>query len=570
MRNRKLVVAIACFVLLFAALVTRSAYLATSNGNDNRVSSTSIKITSSGRGKILDRRGRILARDVPAFDVLVDERYAERIAALVERNGLKNFDARQLLDRLAAISAQIDIKRPKKERALSRVSYEAAMEVYALMPSRIDLEPTASRAYDYGESCGHITGYVGQMNKTECQDIVAGLNLDETLGDDIRKIISVQSEHYNELTGRAGVEKSMNHLVAPSFGISVVGYFGAKREENSLIDSKPGSDVTLTIDAELQKKAHEIIAAHGGNISVAACRVDSGEVLLLDSVPGYDPNFLVPPQNTPKVREYLADENAPMLTRCVSASYPPGSIYKIVTGTAALEQGLVQPDEEIECKGYFGKIQTQLRCWINVKSGGSHGPMTLPHALEVSCNCYFYELGNRLGIVNLISTASKIGADGRTGIELPAESSGMMRGRTLGDPVSSAIGQGCITMTPIQALEMVATVAADGVRPRLHVVSGEFAGTPAVDSSSIARIKEGMVLVVNGGSGSARDSGVAQFKAAGKTGTAQVGGSRQPHAWFVCYWPYDAPKFAMVVMVENGGSGGHVAAALAARIIPLM
>lgn len=574
MRNRKLIVAIAIFAILFGLLVARSAYLAMSSDLDSRISSTSIKITSSGRGKILDRKGRVLARDLPAFDVLVDERYADKIAGLAVAEGLKNMTEEQrleFLNRLALIAAKVDLKKPRKERVLSRVSYEVAMEVYALLPSRIVLEPTASRVYDYAESCGHITGYVGQMTKSECQDIVAGLNIDETLGNDFRKIISMQSEHYNELTGRAGVEKSMNHQLAPTFGISVVSYFGAKREETSLIPSKPGADVSLTIDADLQKKVHDIILTHGGRISVAACRVDSGEILLLDSVPSYDPNVFVPPQNTRKVREYLGGEDAPMLARCVSSAYPPGSIYKIVTAYAALELGMVKPDEAIDCKGYYGKNHNQLRCWINVKSGGSHGPVTLKNALEVSCNCYFYELGSRLGTANIILTGKKFGAHERTGIELPAESSGIMRGRALGDAVSSAIGQGCITMTPIQALQMVATVAADGFAPRLHLVAGNSCEPKkTLDTAIIARIKEGMVLVVNGSSGTARDSGVSQFRVAGKTGTAQVGGNKQPHSWFVCYWPYDAPKFAMVVMVENGGSGGSVAASLASRIIPLL
>jgi penicillin-binding protein 2 len=357
-----------------------------------------------------------------------------------------------------------------------------------------------------------------------------------------------------------------------------------------------GDDLVLTIDAEVQRVAEE--ALHGKNGVVVALDPTNGDILAMVSHPDFDPNVLSGGLTVSRWAEFLADPGRPLNNRAIQGQYPPGSTFKIVVAAAALERRVVTRDSQVTCTGgkFFGN-----RVFRDWKAGG-HGVVSLHRAMVESCDVYFYEVGDRLGVDAIAEFAKVFGFGEPTGINLASEKKGVIPSTAWklatrrepwypGETLSVAIGQGYVTVTPLQLAMMIGAVATGGERHQPRYVreirkrEGQVVvlePTPddhvAVSPRTFALLREalrGVVVEARGTGGAARSPLV---EIAGKTGTAQVVGMPQrarsssprrfeDHAWFVAFAPMNAPRIAVVVLVEHGGHGGSAAAPIAKQVI---
>jgi penicillin-binding protein 2 len=322
-------------------------------------------------------------------------------------------------------------------------------------------------------------------------------------------------------------------------------------------------------------------------------------VLAWVSTPAYDPNAFAGGIDSPTWKRLTSDERRPLQDRVVAGQYPPASTYKAIVAAAALQEGVIEPEERLYCPGSYRLGRRSYRCW---KRKG-HGEMNLYDALVQSCDVYFYQVGLRLGVDRLAFFARGFGLGRSTGIELPQEATGHIptsawKKRRFGEPwvlgetLSAAIGQGFNTLTPLQLAVSLAAVANGGnlVTPRLLRTFDEARGVSAppvyrgrvpVRPSALLRVRDALIGVVSDPRGTARRARVPGVQVAGKTGTAQVVGLAQhegleddeipwryrDHAWFVGFAPALNPEIVVSVLVEHGGSGGAVAAPIAQRVL---
>jgi penicillin-binding protein 2 len=356
------------------------------------------------------------------------------------------------------------------------------------------------------------------------------------------------------------------------------------REIKLLKENPPvkGEDLKLSIDINLQKAAEEAFAGRAG--AVAALKPDTGEILGLVSRPSFDPNLFARGVNYSQWAALIQDKKTPMLNRALQSQYPPGSTFKIVTAIAALNEGVITPDTKVTCTGGITYGKWQFGCW---KKGG-HGTISLHRAIVESCDVYFYEVGKRLGIDKIAEYARKLGLGSKTGLQLVKERSGLIPDTNwkyekrnqqwyLGETFNAAIGQGYVSVTPMQMAQLMSVVANGGSIYRPVMVKAEALLQPVasvdIKPHVLELVRDGLYGVVNegGGTGGAAKSSVATI--GGKTGTAQVVGIRKSshhlpeklrdHAWFVAFAPVEKPAIAICVFVEHGGHGGGAAAPIA-------
>ncbi len=392
---------------------------------------------------------------------------------------------------------------------------------------------------------------------------------------------------YGDWVGRTGIEGWYEDVLAGERGIE-------RRAKNPIskrewiverIPPVAGKDVQLTIDMNLQLKAEELLdtlpqALRG---SIVVMDVETGEVLALASAPGYDANWLMPPIGKEEWQALTNEDTAPMLNRAISGRYPLGSIFKAVTGAAGLENGKVTAADLFLCRGRYDPVKwpNKFACWI-ASHGDAHGNLDLRQGMARSCNCYFFEAGNRAGIEAIAEMANRFGLGRKSGIDLSSEASGQIptpawrrangRGRWgFADTLNVSIGQGEILVTPLQAARLMAGIA----NGRLPVPRLRLGGEPQFEElglkpETLAAIRRGLEAVTMEEFGTAYSKGPRLFKAAGKTSTAQSSSREkglEHHGWFAGYAPYDKPKYAFCVMIEHGGSGSGLPATTAARLL---
>ena len=348
---------------------------------------------------------------------------------------------------------------------------------------------------------------------------------------------------------------------------------------------RKGRDVTLALDARLQYRVETVLRETGvGRGAVVVLDCQNGDLLASASVPSFDPNHFIPRISKEHFREYLDDKTGPFLNRAV-AGYTPGSTFHLLTALAACRAG--QADTHHECEGFvpFGTIR--IGCWLWNMRHGTHGNLNLHDALAQSCNCYFIQAGEQMGIDSLLETAGLLGLGQRTGSGLPAEGSGVLpspatrQARGIDPPWSPALtamqtmGQAECMATPMQMAALAAGVG-NGERlfvPRVNLADApqirlEFlkSGWRAEDLAVVRTALRDNVMEPGNTAGGARSQAV---EIAGKTGTAQTmdAGERSTNAWFIGYAPATAPRYAIAVLVQNGGSGGKVAGPIAGRIL---
>lgn len=538
---------------------------------------TRLVLLEPARGLIYDRHGVLLANNVPSFSLYVTlEDVKDREVLIQQLTDLLGLDPTIVRKKMTAKGSKL---LPRKIKDHMTLRDATLVESHRLDMPGVMIQVESQRNYPGGVTAAHLLGYVGeisadQLEKPEFIDL-----------------------HQGSIVGQYGVEKSYDRHVRGMAGQKSVEVDALGHEKKASVVERPqaGNDLYLTIDARLQKVAEDLLGQEQG--AIVALDPNNGDILAMASRPGFDPNVLSRELTAKQWVEIVQDEGRPLNNRASQGQYPPGSTFKIPMAVAALETKTVSPSTTVHCNGgyQFGK-----RLYHDWKAGG-HGYVDLHNALVHSCDVYFYTIGQRMGIDVIAEFGKDFGLGKATGVELPSERSGIMPSTAWkqkakneqwlpGETISAAIGQGYVTVTPLQMASLVGTVANDGInyRPRLvqavmDRTSGNLQELPAVPRGKISAkpetfriIKEALADVVVKGTATRAKSSMVTI--GGKTGTAQVAALRtgpeesipkkfRDHAWFVAFAPVESPKIAVAVLAEHMGHGGATAAPLAKEII---
>ncbi|GKS65288.1 penicillin-binding protein 2 [Nitrospira sp.] len=529
------------------------------------------------RGLIYDRNGILLANNVSSFSVYVMlEDVKDREVLIRQLSELLGLDPALVRKKMAIKGSKL-LPRKIKDRMTLRDA--TLVESRRLDMPGVMIQVESQRNYPGGLIASHLLGYVGEISADQ---------LEKPEFDDL---------HQGSIVGQYGIEKSYDRHMRGTAGQKNVEVDALGHEKKSSVVDKPqaGNDLYLTIDARLQKLAEDLLGEEQG--AIVALDPNNGDILAMASRPAFDPNVLSRELTSKQWVEIVQDEGRPLNNRASQGQYPPGSTFKIPMAVAALETKTMSPSSTVHCTGGYQFGRRLYRDW---KAGG-HGYVDLHEALVHSCDVYFYSIGQRMGIDVMAEFGKDFGLGRPTGVELPSERSGIMptpawkqkvkRESWLpGETISAAIGQGFVTVTPLQMASMMATVANDGVnyRPRLvravmDRATGNLQELPAVPRGKVNAkpetfriIKSALADVVTKGTATRAKSSVVTI--GGKTGTAQVAALRtgpeesipkkfRDHAWFVAFAPVESPKIAVVVLAEHMGHGGAAAAPLAKELI---
>ena len=569
--------AVLCIGVAFLVLLLRLWYLQILEGDRYFALSVNnhlrVRPVEAPRGFILDRHGEILVENRPTFDLyatpedVINPREVAATLAGILGTSPQELEARLFEGR----------ERPYQPVLLRKDLDEGtvvSVEERKLDLPGISLRVRPVRAYPSGGTAANLLGYVGEVNQAqlareEYQDFRPG-----------------------ESIGQAGVEQRFDAFIRGIDGGEQVEVDARGRVLRlvSRIEPRSGSNIYLTIDKRIQGAAEAAFAGKKG--TVIAMNPTTGEILAMVSRPSYDPNLFAQRLSGENWQRIVTDPSHPLQNRAFQAQYPPGSIFKLIVAIAGLESGALKPETKFYDPGYFTLGNARFDDW---KKGG-HGTLDLRGAIVNSCNVYFYQAGLRVGIEEIIRTARAFGMGDAPGLGLGDEAKGHLpnpqprkRGQpgwSAGNTVVASIGQGPVVTSPMQLLTMVSTIANGGTIYRPWVVrkvaslSGEILEQyepeavrhVSVRPETLAFIRQAMLSVVNEGTGArARVPGI---PIGGKTGTAQVvrkgegkgQADLKDHGWFVSFAPADNPQIAVVVLVENGGFGGLVAAPVAKAV----
>lgn len=517
------------------------------------------------RGWIYDRRGRVLAGNVPSFEALLFPDETESFAEA----GL--FLARSGVADLSTFNERISERRIGRMAPLV-VGENLSWNQVAAIRSHLSDHPELSvvnrfrRHYPFGELTAHVVGHLRPISQEEI-DADPGLEPDTMVG-----ATGVEASEESFIAGKSGERWVMASASGRQLGVV------------SEIPPRAGHDIGLTLDIELQEAAAEALGDRSG--AVVALDARSGAVRVLYSAPSFDPKVFGGRLSRTDWLALQDDPLHPLQNRCLQGVYPPGSTIKPFLALAGLGEGLVDPAATVYCNGSIVLHGHRFRCWRR----GGHGFVDLERALYESCDVYFYLLGQRLGIDSMAEWLEFFGFGLRTGLDLKYESAGLVGtpewSRTVrgtpwypGEAVSVSIGQGPLLATVIQLARAYATLANGGIQVTPHLASppDEMALKLQINRSDLALVTSALEQVVHGASGTARR--VAYLPIAGKTGTAQVARLQdgvkpdelapelQHHAWFAGWAPLDQPELAIAVIVEHGGGGGSAAAPVAGKVI---
>lgn len=525
-------------------------------------------IIPSERGRILDRYGRVLAEDVTTYDVFL------------ERKGQRLSDLKETIARLkTVISTDRHALREKDIHGRYRVGRQIRFEEMVRLRERqlefpgVIVEGVPGRRYPHGDLAAHILGYTNEIKKSELE--------------------SREGYRLGDRMGRSGVEKTYESLLRGKDGVRIVEVNSHGIQQRVLrteSEDVRGQDVVLALDLHLQRVCEEVLGVSRGTIIVNDPR--DGSVLAMASNPRFNPNTY-----SKDLGRLVNDESHPLTHRAIQGLYPPGSTFKLFESIGLLESTDVTVGHKVGCPGYFRLGSKNV--WKCHKKTG-HGAVDLYDAIKLSCDCYFYTMGRKMGIQKIADWATQFGLGVPTGIDLPAEKSIPFPSRKTinpwypGETINVSIGQGKIQITPLQLAVASATLAnASGATSAVfvpHVGRGYLTGwnedgTPIVNTfpARVARVIEadprsweavqkGAWLVCNDFvRGTGRRGRVEGFVMSGKTGTAQHGGSRYTnHAWFVCWGPTgegQRPEIVITILAEESGHGGENASVLVPAIV---
>ena len=579
---------IICVLVAFAIILLRLIYLQVIKGEEFRLLSLNNRIRLHSieppRGLIYDRNGYVLVENRPSFDVNIIINDAGSVEKTINKlSAHLNVDPQELTSKLTGSKNFSAYKPIVLKQDIGRDAL-ASIEAHKYELPGISINVRLLRHYLDLKNAAHLIGYLSEINPAE---LAGGKYPGRRRGDFIGKF-GAEKAYENYLRGTRGgrqVEVNANGRV-----VRILKTVGAK----------PGQNVYLTIDREVQKKAESMLDGVAG----AAVAMDprSGRILALASSPSFNQNFFAGGISQEQWNSLLSHPFDPMENKAIRGEYPPGSTYKIITAIAGLEEGVIDTESEYFCPGHYKFGNRVYRCW---KKGG-HGSVEIIKAINESCDVYFYQVGEQLGVDRLAWYAKACGLGSPTGINLDNEAKGLIptaawKEKRIGVPwqkgetLSIAIGQGFNLATPIQMVGVTAAIANNGTRYKpiildsiktsdgrvLHQSKPQVIGKVPVSESTLELVKKGLWEVVNSDTGTARGSRLADFEISGKTGTSQVISRKKddektdedlpphlrPHAWFVAYAPSDEPVIAVAVVVEHGEHGSGAAAPIAKEII---
>ncbi|HTJ47050.1 MAG TPA: penicillin-binding protein 2 [Kofleriaceae bacterium] len=545
------------------------------------------------RGRIVDRKGVSLADNRPAFNLYVTPATYPVVAPELRRLlALTDEDADKIQDRVNA-GAKHSAKSPVL--ALEDIGHDKAIVIQQAVQHLpgIEIKEEAYRYYPQGDLAAHVIGYMTQMTADELEHSAGqGYDTSELVG---RYGIEAMFENY--LRGKKGKER----FAVDAQGRRIDDAMAAELIQGDRVtDPVAGFDVMLTIDSRLQKVAEKALAPYAAG-AVAVIDVKTGRILALVSKPSFDPNTMTGHVTKAELDLLNRDPRKPFIDKSLRATYPPGSTFKFVTTFAALEDGQASEDEKITCKGYYQPT--------NQDCDAEHGTLDLLGAIQKSCNVYFWNLAQRIGLDRLSDVAQEYGLGRPTGLGLNGDAAGRVPTRAwyekrpggkymFGYAINAATGQGDVEVTVLQMAMAYTAIANGGTLyfPQIveRVLDGD--GKTVIDyQPRVAAImktppeivdvwKRGLYKVVNELGGTANPYATSSVVTiAGKTGTAEVKSKTRrerieertmegwhptnAHAWFAGFAPYEDPEIAIVVFVEHGGSGGKVAGPIAKQIV---
>ncbi len=563
---------IALLFLIGVVFIGRLAFLQLLKGgayrSESRVQAIKEDIIEPFRGNIYDRNGILMVHNEPSFTVTltVNDFHRDRLPLLAS---ILKTDTSEI------------IKKIQKHRNFSifqgiKIARDIDFETVSLLQEYNDLLPgievivESKRLYNFDCNMSHLLGYVREVTP--------------------RQLKQKSYLRLGDLIGQSGVEQSYDDFLRGQKGVNFVAISrnGEKiARYNSGLNDIPvrnGFDITLSIDKKLQEKAEELLKNKRG--AVVAIDPRNGEVLCLVSKPDYDPREFagrVPAEIYYNLRD---DPGKPLFNRAIQSIYPPGSTWKMLVALAGLQEGVITENTTFYCPGSMKYGNRTYGCH------GAHGMISLQRAIQHSCNVYFYHVALKLGIEKLSYYGKMFGFGERTHIDIPHESRGIMptiewltkryqkrKWIPKGLIINYGIGQGEISVTPLQMAVYCATLANGGTIYQPHVVKAthnnilnrttEFdydSRKVNIKSKYFTLVRRGMYDVVNTPGGTANNAQIPGVKVAGKTGTAQNPHGRD-HSWFISFAPYDNPKIALAVIVENAGFGSTVAAPIARKLI---
>ena len=564
-----------CKAIAFSLVASRVFYMQVIDANEYKAlsdqNSIRVVLLHPNRGNILDCKGRLVATSRPSFNVILDKHgtkdYKKSLTKLFAILSTSHEEQEAILTKIKKVGLRLPLL------IMSDISWQnvTSIEEDILALDGVYIEMGQVRQYPYGYATSHLIGYTAVLNDSE------------------KKELGVQNIGYFHV-GKSGIEKSYDSNLRGNFGVkkTEVNAHGMQVRELAIRPSESGQDLTLNIDAELQRYAYSLLPDTGGSAVVTT--LSNGRIIAAACKKGFDPNQFTHSMPQSYWDAVNDDPYTPLINRLVQSNYPPGSIFKILTVLAALENQF-DPSIKVRCGGQVSTLGNRyFRCWH--KTG--HGELDMHGAIQHSCNTYMYYIAKTIGGTKILDIARKFGLGNPTGIDIPSEASGFVPSAswkwrrfgskwTLADDMNIAIGQGPLLVTPIQLAQVSSIIANNGTfyEPRIHGTG--TARFTSIDPQHIAFIKNAMWHAVNSPGGTAYHSRVLdpQWLMAGKTGTAQVQSKHgdidlnsksvdffsRNHAVFLGFAPFDNPVYSVAILIDHGGGGGGVAAPVARDIV---
>src|SRR5215813_3286217 len=567
--------------LVFSVLASRLWRLQVREGENLRSLSENnrlrLKRTPPLRGVVYDRQGQVLVDNRPSFNVVLVPEDSPDVKATLR--ALSNYLADNTL--LKGELLPHNPRRPSYEGVVlaKDVTWSTlvAVESHQLDIPGVTVEISTKRQYSLDGLAAHLLGYVGEVNSQEMA-LFPGYRMGDLIGK-----IGIEKKWEADLRGQGGGQQI--EVDATGKRLQVLGE----------VEARAGKSLMLTLDRDLQQKVEA--AFEGKEGALVVLDVHTGEVLAMASHPVFDPNLFARGIKTEEWNSLSEDPLHPLNNRAIQGQYPPGSTFKVILAAAALEKGLITPATRFSCSGGLPFGNHVFHCW---KKGG-HGSLDLQQAIAQSCDVYFYQVGQRLGINAIAEYARRFGLGKPLGIALDHEAGGVIPDPAwkkevlntpwfAGETLSVVIGQGYVTVTPLQMAMVAATIANGGTVYRPHVIKRVVDGESGTEKEyqpevinkldlkpeTVRLVQAGMRDVVNSPWGTGKKAQLPDILVAGKTGTSQViAGTRgkgkalprqyRDHAWFIAFAPAEVPEVAVACLLEHVGEGGGAAAAPVVR-----
>ncbi len=557
-------------IICFVILVVNLWYLQVIRGEEYKQRSLNNCIRSlveeAPRGEVYDQKGELLVTNRPAVNFSIIPAEIEDYHSL--SNGLSSvvpLEESYMIEKIQQLK-QSPFQAQTVKRDLEKEQIIAIEEQkYKFKGTLLTVQP--ERKYLYHDLAAHVLGYVNEISEEEL------------------KSSSYSHLAGGDMIGKTGLEKYYDSYLRGEKGSKEVEVDALGREVMTLQSRAPiaGNDIYLTIHSDLQQYIQSIMFEHKGAAIVS--EPYTGRILAMVSQPSYDPNFFTQQISLQAWQEIAQSKENVLCNRNIQGIYPPGSVFKLITAIAALEENMIDLNTKVYCPGYFELGNLTFKCWRDP----GHGYQTIVDAIANSCNIFFYTMGQKLGIDNLSHYARMFGLGEKTEIDLPGELAGLVpsqdwKRKTFnqvwypGDNINLSIGQGYLLATPLQIHNMVCAIASEGLMYRPFHVEKIISQSGAIikkyepelirkidiSTETFRIVKEGMRKVIEKGTG--YQANIEEVELAGKTGTAQ-NPQGENHAWFIAFAPYQNPEICVTVFVEHGGDGSQAAAPIAGNIL---